>query len=437
MVSTIGQRDAVVTQSSANGRRARLVGLDGVRGLAALFVVLHHCFLSAFPGYPANTGPLWAAFLIYGHFAVVVFIALSGFSLAVAPARAGWRISSKRRFFFRRAWRILPPYWPALLFSLVIAWTITPQPGEAVPTIKSVLVNGLLVQDVFGAPTPNGAFWSIPVEVQLYLFFPLLVFILWRFGSLVMVGAVTTVVVMIGVLAPNVSIVDKLTRFTPQFAVLFALGMAAAGIVRLIDGQAQPKLGKHRVDARSGELLDEAPWVRMLPWLALAAVIPVFVLIAVQGSVWTVGHFFWVDLALGPAIALFIAAVAAGRPVPAVRFLDTRPVRGLGSISYSLYLIHAPIVVVVYTQIVGPWLGHGVHAFLGMLAIAVPLSLVSARLFAAVFELPFTRHKSWPALRTAMSARLTAVRARLRATRRTSPVAVPVAVPEQAPATEG
>ena len=202
---------------------------------------------------------------------MVVFIALSGFSLAVAPARAGWRISSKRRFFFRRAWRILPPYWPALLFSLVIAWTITPQPGEAVPTIKSVLVNGLLVQDVFGAPTPNGAFWSIPVEVQLYLFFPLLVFILWRFGSLVMVGAVTTVVVMIGVLAPNVSIVDKLMRFTPQFAVLFALGMAAAGIVRLIDGQARPKLGKHRVDARPGALPDEAPWVRMLPWLALAA----------------------------------------------------------------------------------------------------------------------------------------------------------------------
>ena len=106
--------------------------------------------------------------------------------------------------------------------------------------------------------------------------------------------------------------------------------------------------------------------------------IPVIVLIAVQGSVWTVGHFFWVDLALGPAIALFIAAVAAGRPAPAVRFLDTRPVRGLGSISYSLYLIHAPIVVVVYTQIVGPWLGHGVRAFLAMLAIAVPLSLVAS-----------------------------------------------------------
>ena len=140
-------------------------------------------------------------------------------------------------------------------------------------------------------------------------------------------------------------------------------------------------------------------------------------------------------------ITLFIAAIAVGKPAPAVRFLDTRPVRGLGSMSYSLYLIHAPIVVVVYTQIVGPWLGHGVSAFLAMLAIAVPLSLVVTRLFAAVFELPFTRNKSWPALRAAMSARLAAGRERLRATRRTTqavvPAAVTVAVPEQAPATEG
>ena len=242
--------------------------------------------------------------------------------------------------------------------------------------LKSVLVNGLLVQDVFGAPSPNGAFWSIPVEVQLYLFFPLLVFILWRFGSWVMVGAVTTVVVMIGVLAPHVSIVDKLTRFTPQFAVLFALGMAAAGIVRLVDGQAQPnsastastpgpasfstrRMGADasvagagrsdpgaRADRRAGFGMDGRP-----------------LLLGRSGA--------------RPGDRAVHRGLAAGRPAPAVRFLDTRPVRGLGSISYSLYLIHAPIVVVVYTQIVGRWLGHGVSAFLAMLAIAVPLSLVS------------------------------------------------------------
>jgi hypothetical protein len=86
---------------------------------------------------------------------------------------------------------------------------------------------------------------------------------------------------------------------------------------------------------------------------------------------------------------------------------------------------------VVYSQIVRPWLGHGVGAFLMMLVIAVPLAVLVARLFAAVFELPFTRHKSWPALRAAMSARVTAARERVRAP------AAPVPVAEQVPATEG
>ena len=101
--------------------RPRLIGLDGIRGLAALFVVLHHSYLMAFPGFPETHAPAWTGFLLYGHFAVVVFIVLSGFSLAVSPARNGWRLDSLAKFARRRAWRILPPYWPALLFLLLVA----------------------------------------------------------------------------------------------------------------------------------------------------------------------------------------------------------------------------------------------------------------------------------------------------------------------------
>ena len=47
-------------RSSALGA-ARIAGLEGIRGLAALFVVVNHVFLRAFPGYPVDTAPIWAA----------------------------------------------------------------------------------------------------------------------------------------------------------------------------------------------------------------------------------------------------------------------------------------------------------------------------------------------------------------------------------------
>ena len=101
---------AVRPRPSQFASRGRVVGLDGVRGLAALFVVMNHIFLRAWPGYPVDHAPLWAAWFIYGRFAVVVFIVLSGFSLGLAPARSGWRLDSVAKFAHRRAWRILPPY---------------------------------------------------------------------------------------------------------------------------------------------------------------------------------------------------------------------------------------------------------------------------------------------------------------------------------------
>src|SRR6516165_1606469 len=96
----------------------RLAGLDGVRGLAALFVVAHHIFLRTFPGYPVDHAPFWVGWFIYGRFAVVVFIVLSGFSLALSPARHGWRLDGVGRFAARRARRILPATWAALAYGV-------------------------------------------------------------------------------------------------------------------------------------------------------------------------------------------------------------------------------------------------------------------------------------------------------------------------------
>ena len=354
--------------------RKRLAGLDGVRGLAALFVVVNHIFLRTFPGYPVDHAPFWAGWFIYGRFAVVVFIVLSGFSLALSPARNGWRLRSVTGFAFRRARRILPAYWAALVFSLAVAWLVAPQPGQGLPTGKSVLVNGLFVQNIVGAPSPNRSFWSMAVEAQLYLVFPLLLLMVRRVGALVMVATVTLVVAAMGIVGPHVSGLDTFViQSPPDLAALFAVGILAAGIV----GASRSRTGW--------------PW----GWLALAAAAPVFATIGWRGSVWTLDHLFWVDLALGPAVACLLAALATGRPARLLRLLDSRPLRTLGLSSYSLYLIHAPIVVLVYERIVAERLHHGALAFLVTVALAVPLTIAVARIFAAVFEAPFLRQRTW------------------------------------------
>jgi peptidoglycan/LPS O-acetylase OafA/YrhL len=360
----------------------RLVGLDGVRGLAALYVVVNHIFLRAFPGYPADHAPFWAAGFIYGRFAVVVFIVLSGFSLAVGPARAGWRLGDVSKFAHRRAWRILPPYWAALVFSLLMTWFVVNQPGWPAPTAKSVAVNGLLAQDVFAVPSPNRAFWSIAVEAQLYVVFPLLILAMRRLNAVVMVAIVAAPVLTLGVCgAAHVRAATNLVnQYTPDLAVLFAIGVAAAGILSPTE----------RRRAR--------PW----HWFALGLAVPVFALIAWKGSVWTIDHFFWVDMAFGPAIGCLLASVATDRSRPVVRLLDTLPLRRLGSFSYSLYLTHAPIVIAVYYGLMVGRVSPGVPMFLVLCAIVLPLTVLFARLFAEVFELPFQRRRGWGAVRDAL-----------------------------------
>jgi peptidoglycan/LPS O-acetylase OafA/YrhL len=365
-----------VTRTLADRPPERVAGLDGLRGLAALYVLVHHCWLFTFRGYPRDTGPAWLGWLLYGHLAVVFFLALSGFSLALAPAARGWRLGAIAGYARRRAWRILPPYWAALAFSLIVAWTVVPQPHSGPPTASSVLVYGLLLQDAVAVPVPNGAFWSIAVEVELYAALPLLLLVRRRAGAVAVLAAVTAPVLGYGVLDPNVSTVDRLTWLTPQLAPVFAMGLVAAGVLA------------------AGERVRGLPWHRF----AVLAAVPVALLIAATGTVWTVHHYFWVDLATGPAMAMLLAAVATGRPAPLVWLLATRPVRRLGTFSYSLYLLHVPIVVAVSRRVAQPLAPPGLPAFWVTVALAVPASLLGAWLFARVFEIPFQRYRGRPAL---------------------------------------
>jgi peptidoglycan/LPS O-acetylase OafA/YrhL len=392
-----GDLDLAVPAQRAGGAdsadsRSHLRGLDGLRGLAALYVVLFHCWLLTFPGFPRNSGPSWLGWLMYGRLAVVFFLVLSGFSLAISPARHGWEVSGVGRFLRRRAWRILPPYWAALVLSLVVAWLVVPASHFGPPTGKTVLVYGLVLQDVFTAPTPNGAFWSIAVEAELYFLFPLLLLIRRRLGALVLVAGVTLLVVARGLAADNASPLEGVNWLTPNLAPVFVAGLVGAGVIV------------------APEKVRRLPW----HWLAGLAALPALSLVVVEGSVWTVDHYFWVDLAVAPAMTMLIAAVATGRPVLLMRLLATRPVRSLGNFSYSLYLIHLPVVMVVIRKIAPEFVSAGLPTFWFTLVVGVPASVLGAWLFAEIFELPFKRNRSWESMLSAGRSRWAGMRSGMR-----------------------
>nr|WP_221381938.1 acyltransferase [Actinoplanes polyasparticus] len=357
----------------------RVAGLDGLRGLCALYVLLFHCWAYTFRGFPRYRGPEWLSWLGFGRLAVVMFLILSGFSLAMAAARNGWRLGSLRRYARRRAWRILPAYWAALVFSLVVAWTVVRQPHSAEPTFESVVVYALLLQDLIAAPTPNGAFWSIGVEALLYALLPLLVLLCRRIGPAAMLAVVTLPVVVAGFAVFGGSPPQADNWLAPHLVPVFAAGVVAAGVVAAGD--------RFRV-----------PWA----WLSVLAAAPVGILVLYQGSRWMIGHYYWVDLAIAPAMTMLLLAIVSGRPAALVRLLDSGPLKWLGSLSYSLYLVHLPIVVVITLKVVIPRFGRDTVSFTITTLLAGGLSLALAWLVARLFEAPFQRHRSWAELRNAL-----------------------------------
>lgn len=349
-----------------------MAGLDGLRGLAALYVMLFHTWLLSFQFFPRNTGPGYLTWAMYGRLSVVFFLTLSGFSLALGPAADRWRLGGAGRFLRRRAWRILPAYWAALAFSLLIAYYV-PASNKGEPTHRSIAVFGLLLQDMFWARTPNGAFWSVAVEVELYLLFPLFLLIRRR-GAVVLLAVVTVPVIVYGAIhgVPN----EGDTGLTPHLAPAFVAGVAAAGV-----------------------MIAPARW-RRVPWLwlAAAATVPVVYVIHLKGPYWTGHHYFWIDLAITPGLTMLILAVATGRAARLTRVLSSWPLHQLGRISYSLYLIHLPILTVLAKKVAPHFAERGPHTYVFIVVVGFPLSLLAAWLFAHLFELPFQRYRSWKKL---------------------------------------
>lgn len=152
----------------------RLRFLDGMRGIAALSVVLYHHYLFLNAATSMTFPSFLESILLKGHLGVQIFFVLSGFVIAysIRQATLSWRYI--QQFFIKRSIRLDPPYWAILLLmmmaSILFSKLVAKQEGWTF-SFNQVLTNLLYLQGFFGFDSINPVAWTLCIEFQLYLFF--------------------------------------------------------------------------------------------------------------------------------------------------------------------------------------------------------------------------------------------------------------------------
>jgi len=314
---------------------ARSDGLDLARALAILLVCIAH-----FGGlFAADTSPIFAALIYAGNAGVELFFSLSGFLIGrilIRLARDGLTAGSIGNFWARRWLRTLPLYYVTLV---VVCWWL------GLWDLRSFL----FVQN-FGfqsRPQPMIVSWSLVMEEYFYLSFPLLMLALSRlqprrFNGLrcaagVAVGlAVTCMLTRIGLNVAGLGGADGSFHLNP----LLRLDCAAYGVLaaclwdtrramRLLSVPAMPALIV--VAVLLFLLLDGTLYVRALGDAGFVRFI--------HYDTWKLLYVPSRDALMNAAFAVFVLALAEIRLGRALRF----PARWLSRLSYSIYLVHVPV----------------------------------------------------------------------------------------------
>ncbi|WP_406413538.1 acyltransferase [Streptomyces halstedii] len=333
--------------------------VQGLRAVAVGLVVLSHAGVSQIGG---------------GYVGVDVFFVISGFlitSLLLRELTATGRVSV-RSFYARRALRLLPASSLVIAVTLGGAWLflskarIAEYAGDALAGTLYVVNFRLaaagtdyLAQD--GPPSPFQHFWSLAVEEQFYLVWPLLLLLTWRVAR----GRRRPVAVPLGVLClASFAASVLLTDYSAPWAYFGSLTrvweLGAGALLALATGRLERL---------------PAALAASLGWLGLACVM----LAAVRYDDGTPypGHH-----ALLPVVgtALVLAGGCAPAPHGVGRLLGRRPLVWLGGLSYGWYLWHWPLLVVVPAALGSADGTPGVPYALGLSAAALGLAWLTLRL---------------------------------------------------------
>ena len=314
-----------------HGSSTRIPFIQGLRGLAVSLVVLYH-----------------AGFLFNGGFiGVDIFFVISGFVIGqslsreiVQTGRVSWS-----QFFFRRARRLIPALSLTLFITVIAYWVLFGV--ESVATLTKSLTSGSLFVSNFYfflergyvdlASDPLRNLWSLSVEEQFYFALPI-IFLIAGFKStsndqvrrkLLLIGFVVMVISFVA----NVILVNhSLTFSVPQFLLpgRFAFFSPFTRAWEFLVGLLLALLGKDLVSK---------VWYQFAGGLSIAGLI---------FAAW------WLDswqpfpgwFALPVVLASAILMLNSDQKTWFTKLLSTRPLVYLGDISYSLYLLHWPFLVI-------------------------------------------------------------------------------------------
>lgn len=348
--------------AGADRRLPYVPALDSLRAIAVLGVLAYHHDPAGVPG---------------GWLGVSMFFTLSGFLIAgllLAEHESSGRIDL-RAFWSRRIRRLLPASLVAIGLAFVVLVVDSAQePASVFPDLRAAVLNianwHFVAADspyagLDSAPSPVQHYWSLAIEEQFYLLFPVVAAVALRRRLLpVVVGAV--IVASLGLQVLLSGDVDRAYFGTDTRAAELAAGV---GLALALPGLRRLLAGRDR-------------WVDVWGGVAVAATIALFGGATLTGDLVRSGGLTAITVVW---VGLLVASVC-GRAFP--RLIARGPLPPLGRISYGIYLYHWPVYLVATSERMsfdGP----------ALLAFRFAATLVLAAASSALVELP-ARRRSLP-----------------------------------------
>jgi peptidoglycan/LPS O-acetylase OafA/YrhL len=368
-----------------------LPGLDGLRALAVIAVIVYHANPSWLPG---------------GFLGVEVFFVISGYLITLLLVAEHERDDSVdlRAFWARRARRLLPALF--VMMALLVVWSAFFE-RDALGALRGDVIAGALYgsnwfQVWIGAGytavndfAPLRHLWSLAVEEQFYVIWPVVMLIVLRAGrqrlprvAMWFAGIAFAIAVAVALLMPSgpigtcvetpnsfwtigdrcISKVDLLYLSTPTRATGLLLGAALALVWRpfaLLRGPMRKK----------GPLLDPLALIGLLGLMFLAWNSKILKLKGEEGL-----HadplLFRGGLFLTGLLTLLLISAVAHQKAFSGRFLGTTALRVIGERSYGLYLFHWPVFQALRHE---AGIALQLHEFIGAMAVTVVITEISYR----------------------------------------------------------